>query len=75
MAKKKSPFSASPNPTPPPVSPSQHQVRAREAARVKDFPGGNIATSASRMAFLRRLCTMPKFLEMVDLVQAVVGPF
>jgi hypothetical protein len=54
-----------------PVSPLP-QVRNREAGRVKDFPGGNVATSASRIAFLKSLCTLPKYLHLVDFVQAVV---
>jgi hypothetical protein len=57
-----------------PVSP-QRQVRGREVGRVKDYPGGNIATSASRKAFLQSLCPLPKYLDLVDLVQAVVGAF
>ena len=54
-----------------PVSP----VRAREVGRIKDFPGGNVATSASRIAFLQSLCRLPKYLHLVDLVEAVVGAF
>ena len=47
----------------------------RENTRIKDFPAGNITTSGSRIAFLKTLCKMPKFLSMVDLVPAVVGLF
>jgi hypothetical protein len=66
-----SPYSVSENPALP-VSP-QPQVRSREVGRVKDFPGGNIATSASRIAFLQSLCPLPKYLDLVDLVLPVVG--
>lgn len=54
-----------------PVSP-QPQVKAREASRVKEYPAGNLATSASRIAFLRSLCSLPKFLALVDVVAKVV---
>lgn len=55
--------------TPPP------QARTRESSRVKEFPAGNTATSASRIAFLNSLCSSPKFRALVDLVQAVVRAF
>lgn len=51
------------------------QVRAREVGRVKNFPGGNAATSASRIAFLKSLCRLPRYLDLVNLVQAVVRAF
>ena len=58
-----------------PMSPPEPQVRTQEAGRVKDFPGGNVTMSASRIAFLRSLCQVPKYLHLVDLVDAVVGAF
>ena len=58
-----------------PVSPSQTQGRTREAGRVKEFPAGNLATSRSRMAFLRSLCTIPKFRSMVDFIPPMVRIF
>ena len=58
-----------------PMSPPQPQVRARELGRVKDFPGGNLATSASRIAFLQSLCKLPKYLHLVNLVEPSVGAF
>jgi hypothetical protein len=45
----------------------------RENKRVKDFPAGNVTTSGSRIAFLKTLCKIPKFLSMVDLVLAVAS--
>lgn len=50
----------------------QPQRTSREASRVKDFPAGNVTTSASRVAFLRSLCRSEKFGELIELVQAVV---
>ena len=44
-------------------------------ARVKEFPSGNVATSFSRIAFLRSLCKSPNFNLMVDLIQPVVCLF
>jgi len=49
-----------------PVSPSQSR------SRVKEFPAGNLATSSSRMAFLRSLCHLPKFMAMVDMILPIV---
>jgi hypothetical protein len=43
-------------------------------ARVKDFPAGNVATSHSRMAFLRSLCPLKNFQKMVKMVHTVVCP-
>jgi hypothetical protein len=43
--------------------------------RVKEHPGGNVATSSSRMAFLKRLCPLKKYGDLVDLVQQVVRNF
>jgi hypothetical protein len=40
---------------------------------VKDFPAGNSSSSTSRMAFLRSLCSLPKFKSMVDLIQPMVS--
>jgi Na+/glutamate symporter len=57
------------------MSPPQPQVRARELGRVKDFPGGNLASSASRIAFLQSLCKLPKYLHLVNLVEPLVGAF
>jgi hypothetical protein len=54
------------------VSPSQPGRRSREAGRVKEFPAGNLASSGSRMAFLKSLCGLPKFRLMVDFVQLMV---
>ena len=45
----------------------------RENSRMKEFPAGNIATSSSRIAFLKSLCNLPKFQEMVDLVLIMVS--
>jgi hypothetical protein len=56
-----------------PVSPPHPPMRSRDAGRVKDFPAGNIATSSSRIAFLKSLCNLPKYLDLVQLVQVVVG--
>jgi hypothetical protein len=53
----------------------QHQGRGRENTRVKEFPAGNVTTSASRIAFLQSLCRIPKFLSLVDLVLAVVRQY
>jgi hypothetical protein len=47
-------------------------ARVRGAGRVKAFPAGNTATSASRIAFLNSLCSLPTFRALVDLVQPVV---
>lgn len=58
-----------------PVSSLPAQGRVREASRVKEFPAGNIATSASRIAFLNSLCGLPKFRALLDLVQQVVRAF
>ena len=55
-----------------PPSPSQAQIRTRDASRVKDYPAGNVATSAAQIGFLRRLCGLSKFGSMVDYVQTVV---
>ena len=49
---KKLPFSVRPTPDTP-ASPA-HNFRAR----VKEFPSGNVATSFSRIAFLRSLCKL-----------------
>jgi hypothetical protein len=54
-------------------SPVQQQVRGRESTRVKEFPAGNIATSASRISFLQSLCNIPQYLSLVDLVPALVS--
>jgi hypothetical protein len=56
-----------------PASPAHRQGRGRESTRVKEFPAGNITTSASRISFLQSLCNIPKFLKLVDLVPAVVS--
>ena len=56
-----------------PASPANRHGRGRESARVKEFPAGNITTSASRISFLQSLCNIPKFLTLVDLVPAVVS--
>lgn len=40
--------------------------------RVKAFPAGNVATSSSRTAFLRSLCSLPKFSTLADFIQPVV---
>jgi len=45
----------------------------RVGNRLKDFPAGNASTSASRMAFLKSLCKVPKFCSLVDLVPTVVS--
>ena len=66
---KKFPFSVHPTPDTP-ASPA-HNFRAR----VKEFPSGNVATSFSRIAFLRSLCNSPNFNLMVDLIQPVVCSF
>jgi hypothetical protein len=39
---------------------------------VKAFPAGNVTTSFSRTAFLRSLCSLPKFSTLVDFIQPVV---
>ena len=57
------------------VSPSQPGRRSREAGRVKEFPAGNVASSGSRMAFLKSLCSLPKYRLMVDLIQLMVRVF
>ena len=44
----------------------------QELSRVKEFPAGNVATSFARTAFLRSLCKIPKFREMVDMVPTLV---
>ena len=78
LSNKLSPHSVPENPMPPlsPLPPpTQAQVRAQEVGRVRDFPGGNVATSASRIAFLQRLCPLKKYLSLVDFVQTVVGAF
>ena len=54
-------------------SPVQQQVRGREFTRVKEFPAGNIVTSASRISFLQSLCNIPQYLSLVDLVPALVS--
>lgn len=55
-----------------PVSPPKPQGKVRESGRVKEFPAGNLATSGSRMAFLRSLCSLPKFRSMVNLILPMV---
>jgi hypothetical protein len=49
--------------------------RAQKAPRVKEFPAGNVATSASRIRFLESLCQFPKFLSLLDLLPALVSTF
>lgn len=56
-----------------PVSPSKHQVRARESIRSKPFPAGNAVTSTSRTTFLRSLCNLSEFFLLVNLIQPMVG--
>lgn len=48
------------------------RMETRDNSRVKEFPAGNVATSSARIAFLKTLCKIPKFCEMVDLVPAMV---
>lgn len=48
------------------------QTRVDKANNVAEFPAGNTATSASRIAFLNSLCRLPNYSGMVDLVHAVV---
>jgi len=40
---------------------------------MKEFPAGNVVSSASRIAFLESLCKHEKFLSLAGLVQAMVG--
>ena len=42
-------------------------------SRVKEFPAGNNATSASRITFLQSLCKHPKFTFLVDTIQPMVS--
>ena len=51
------------------------RVGNRETTRVKEYPGGNTATSSSRIAFLKTLCKVPSFLSLADLVPALVSCF
>jgi len=48
------------------------EARSRGNTRVKEFPAGNVATSSSRIAFLKSLCKVPKFQSLVDLVPILV---
>jgi hypothetical protein len=43
--------------------------------RMPDHPGGNAATSSSRKAYLKRLCTLVQFGKLVDMVPQVVCNF
>ena len=54
-----------------PVSSVEHQGRSE--GRFKEFPAANVTTSSSRIAFLQRLCKIPKFLSLVDHVPRVVS--
>ena len=58
-----------------PVLHAKQHVLSREVARVKEFPAGNAATSASRITFLHSLCKLPKFVLLLNLVQSVVHNF
>lgn len=49
------------------------ESKGRESTRVKEYPAGNVATSSSRMAFLKSLCSEPQFRSLVDLVPTVVS--
>ena len=42
-------------------------------SRVKEYPGGNTATIGSRIAFLKTLCPVPKFVALANLVDKVVS--
>jgi len=42
---------------------------------MKEFPSGNKATSTSRKKFLRSLCKLRKFQDLVDLIPPVVRFF
>ena len=53
----------------------QAPVKVQETTRVKEFPAGNVATSLSRMSFLRSLCKLDKFSSLVDLVPIMVQFF
>jgi len=55
--------------------PVPKQARGRESVRMKEFPAGNVVTSASRISFLHSLCNIPKFSSLVDLVPALVSQF
>jgi hypothetical protein len=50
----------------------RRRVGNRDSTRVKEHPAGNVATSASRKAFLQSLCACPEFLTLVDMIPAVV---
>ena len=54
---------------------AKQPVQLREVTRVKDFPAGNAATSASRIAFLHSLCKLLHFVLLLDLVPSVVRNF
>jgi hypothetical protein len=54
----------------PPAAPANQAKRT-----VKEYPSGNTATSASRIAFLRSLCSLDRFGIFVNFVQKVVSKF
>ena len=55
-----------------PKSPAKPQVtRSRDLPRIKEFPAGNMATSTSRIAFLKSLCQVPKY-RLLDFVPSLV---
>ena len=58
-----------------PVLCAKQPVQLREVTRVKEFPAGNAATSALRIAFLHSLCKLPHFVLLLDLVPSVVHNF
>ena len=58
-----------------PVLHAKQPVQLREVTRAKEFPAGNAATSALRIAFLHSLCKLPHFVLLLDLVPSVVCNF